>query len=80
MKGGNALYQYETTILLFQPITSGSQCTNDNADQMRCNHLHSCQSCVTHTGCQWDSKLEVAMCIPITNYSSMPYYLKVCFV
>lgn len=43
---------------------------------MRCNHLHSCQSCVTHTGCHWNSKLDIPMCIPITN-STLPYDLKV---
>lgn len=63
---------------ILQPITSGYQCTNDNADHMRCNHLHSCQSCVTHTGCHWNSKLEIPMCLPITNFT-MAYDLKVSF-
>lgn len=57
-----------------QPITSDYQCTKDNADHMRCNHLHSCQSCVTHTGCHWDTKLDVPMCTPINL--SMPSDLK----
>lgn len=44
---------------------------------MRCNHLHSCQSCVTHTGCHWNSKLEMPMCTLITNFTTPPYDLKV---
>lgn len=65
-------------ILFLQPITSGYQCTNENTDHMRCNHLHSCQYCVTHTGCHWNSKIEVPICVPITN-KSMIQDFTVCF-
>lgn len=64
-------------ILLLQPITSGYQCTNENTDHMRCSHLHTCQSCVTHAGCHWNSKVEVPVCISIANFSTPSYDLKV---
>lgn len=51
----------------FQPITSGDQCTINNAENTRCSYLHSCQSCVTHTGCYWNTNPELSLCAPITN-------------